>query len=185
VVLRHVLFDPETIMLIQPDRNKLGDKSLRGAEALAQSFEQIDKSLQQYRLPDHEQLKDVDARMGKPLHFAELIRRVVKLNPSLWAEDSINRPGNVGFYRHRTPTPEDPCDKEYLVAFPKDILPEYSIIETDAADLPVKEKRGWRTVLLRLLQQRALTIEQVSSAFDEASGESSARWGFYLHALQN
>jgi len=172
-------------MLIQPDRNKLGDKQVSGAEALAQSFEQTDKHLQQYRLADQEQLKNVEARLGQPLHFAEVIRRVVQLNPSLWAEDSIGCPGNVGFYRRRTPTELNPCDKEFLVAFPKDVLPEYSIIETDAADLPVKERRGWRTVLLRLLQQKALTIEQVSSAFDEASGESSARWRFYLHSLQN
>jgi hypothetical protein len=172
-------------MLIQPEREKLGDKVLRGAEALAQSFEQTDKALEQYRLPDQQQLKNVDARTGQPMHFTELVARIRKLNPSLWVEDSIHCPGHVGIYRHRTPTAEDPCDKEFLVAFPAEVLPEYSIIEVDAADLPIRERRGWRTVLVRLLQQKALRIKGVIELFGDASGESSARWRFYLHSLQN
>jgi len=148
-------------------------ETLSGKEALQQKFEQTDKLLEQYRLSDHEQLKDAEARLGAPLTHAMLIQRVLKLNSNLWAEDSINDSSVVGLYRR-----DQEGNKEFLVAFDKGWMPEFSIIFTDAADLPVKEKRGWRTVLIRLLKKRALSWAQVKSVFGDVHGthERNTRW---------
>lgn len=149
----------------------LGDRVLSKEEALLKSFQETDRALQRFRLDDHEHLKDVEARMGKPMLHTDLIRRVLKLNSAIWTEDSNNDSSVVGFY-----TRDQEGNKVYLVAFEKGILPEFSFILTDAADLPVKEKRGWRTVLLRLLKQNALSWPQIVAIFGDAHGFASDRW---------
>jgi hypothetical protein len=166
-------------MLIETNPDRLGDKLLSPQEALLRAFEETDRRLQVYRLTDHEELKDTKARFGYPLSFVELIRRVRKINPALWVEDSINMPGHCGFYRYKRPKQPDDPDKEFLAAFPKEVLPEYSIVLVDKADLPIKEMRGWRTVLLRLIQQKALLLQDVLIAFGDACSISSSRWRQY------
>jgi hypothetical protein len=158
-------------MLIVPSTEFLGDKRLSREERLLKSFEETDRALEKYRLDDHEELKNAEKRLGQQLSHQELIRRVVKLNPQVWAEDSNYDKNVVGFYRTNSAG-----EKEYLVAFEKGILPEFSFIFVDAADLPVKEKRGWRTVLHRLLAKGALTWAQVLEIFGDAHGINATRW---------
>lgn len=143
---------------------------LSAEEQLLKSFEETDKMLQVYRLDDHEELKNAEKRLGKPMSHTDLIRKVTRLNPAIWEEDSINDRNVVGFYTSRNGV------KTYLVAFEKGHLPEFSFILVDAADLPVKEKRGWRTVLLRLLAKNALTWAQVLEVFGDAHNLNSERW---------
>lgn len=159
-------------MLIQPDKAALGDGKLSAQEALLRAYADTDRRLQAYRVPDHEDLKNVELRLGSPMPHTELIRRVVKLNPRIWAETSINFPENWGFY---TTAPDG--TKRFLVAAPKGVLPEHSWVETDRADLAIKEHRGWRTVLVRLLDAGVLTWDQVTAGFgDSNSTARNSRW---------
>src|SRR4051794_27686708 len=98
-------------MLIQPNSEKLGDKLLSPQEALKASFEDTERSVSRYRLDDHDELKNIEKKMGKPMQHNELIRRVIRLNAGIWAEDSNNDKSAVGFYRVG---PDG--SKEYLVA---------------------------------------------------------------------
>lgn len=159
-------------MLIQPNSRALGDGLLSRAEALKRTYESTDRMLQKYRLPDHESLKDAEARMGSPMLHTELIRRVTKLNPAIWAEDSRANPTTVcGFYTRGAE------GVRFLGAFEKGWLPEHSFILTDRADLATKEKRGWRTVLVRLLNEGVLTWPGVLRAFgDSHSSIRNERW---------
>lgn len=157
--------------IIVPSSQHLGD-SLSAQEKLLQKFEETDRMLQRYRLDDHEELKKAEERMGQRMDHPELIRRITKLNHGIWAEDSISDRTVVGLYRVN---PKDGT-KQYLVAFDKGSLPEFSIIFTDNADLPIKEKRGWRTVLSRLIAQGALSWSQVMTLFEDAHGKHSRRW---------
>jgi hypothetical protein len=157
----------------------LGDKRLSGEEALLRSFENTDAMLQRYRLDDHEHLKDADARTGRPMLHTELISRVTRLNGRVWAEDSLNAAGNVGFYHNKGGV------KSYICAFEKGALPEYTIIFTDCADLPVKQKQGWRNILLRLLGAGVLTWAQVLDIFGDAHGCNAQRWKFYTRKYRN
>lgn len=150
-------------------------KKLSAQEKLQKSFQETDGMLMQYRLSDHEDLKNAEKRMGKPLMSSELILRIEKLtNKAVWAEDSYRDPDNVaGFYTIKK------REKVLVCAFDKGPMPEYSIIMTDAADLPIKEKRGWRTVLTRLLQADVLTWSQVKYGFGEGMTHAAAnRWAF-------
>lgn len=156
-------------------------KQLSPHERLLASFEQTDRMLQQYRLDDHEALKNAETRIGKPMLHTELIQRVSKLTHNrVWAEDSRNDSKVSGFYTVREGV------KHFLGAFDKGPLPEFSFILTDSADLPVKEKRGWRTVLVRLLKQGVLTWSQVISGFGDATHSvSSGRWNFNTREFRN
>lgn len=167
-------------MLVQTDPNKLGDKRLSKEEILLQSFEQTDKRLQQFRLDDHEELKNVEQRLGRPMSHQELIRKVTTTNPKVWAEESLADRNVMGFYTERNG--EKVC---LAAAFEKGWLPEFSIIFTDAADLPIKEKRGWRTVLIRLLSSGVLTWAQVLDIFGDAHGVNSKRWRYYTQRYRN
>lgn len=166
-------------MLIDPTGLKLGDKRLSKEEALLRSFEQTDKAVDRYRLDDHDHLKDANARTGRPMAHTELIGRVRRATSNVWAEDSRNAPENAGFYTNKAGV------KTYLCAFEKGVLPEYTIIFTDCADLPVKQRIGWRNVLLRLLGAGVLTWAQVLDIFGDAHGINSRRWKFYTRRYRN
>ena len=160
-------------MLILDSPNKLGDKILSGSEALAKAKEEDAIENRQYQMDDHLLLTNLEARMGRPMMYQTLIERILKMNPNIWVEDSINCPGYANFYTMRG------WVKTCLdAAFEKGALPEFSIlIEDDIRKLPVKEIRGWWTVLYRLLAQRAITKRQIRKAFGpEPEGFNSARW---------
>jgi hypothetical protein len=158
-------------MLVEPDKTKLGDGYISAEEALKKSFEDTERRVEQYRLPDQDELAEESRRLGHPMTSNELIRRVTKLNPDLWAEDSIANPKTVtGFY-----TAHDK-KKIFCVAFDKGWLPEFSIVVEDRAGLPVRERRGWRTVLVRLLEGGYLTFEQILAGFGDALGTNNRRW---------
>lgn len=157
-------------MLIAKE-GQLGDKGLLSREeSLLRSFEQTDGRLDQYRLDDQDDFKNAAARLGRQMSHQDFVRYVTKLNPGIWAEDSNYDSKVIGFYRLVR------GEKKYLVAFEKGYLPEFSIVSTDSADLPVKERRGWRTVLYRLLAQKALTWKQVMEIFGDAHGISGKYW---------
>lgn len=151
-------------------------------EQLQAHYEDTDKALMRYRLSDHADLQDAAKRMGVPLMSNDLITRVEKLTgKNVWAEDSYRDPqGVAGFYWvHKG-------EKTFICAFDKGPMPEYSIILTDAADLPIKEKRGWRTVLTRLLQAGAITWPQVVYGFGDGRSHAAAdRWSFNTREFRN
>jgi hypothetical protein len=158
-------------MLVDPQGDKLGDRRLSKEETLRKSFEDTDKRLEPYRLADQDELTKAEKRMGHPMSHTELIRRVTKLNPRIWAEDSNANPHTVvGFYTAKRD------EKIYLGSFEKGWLPEFSIILTDRADLPVKHRKGWRTVLLSLIQQGYLSLDAVIEAFGDALGINAKYW---------
>jgi hypothetical protein len=146
-------------------------KSISPQERLLASFEQTDRQLNQYRLADHADLKDAAVRMGHPMFHTEMIQRVAKLSHSrIWAEDSRNDDKVCGFYHAKDGV------KTFICAFDKGPLPEFSYIITDNADLPIKEKRGWRSVLVRLLKAKAIDWSDVMKGFGDTSTIQSDRW---------
>lgn len=150
-------------------------KRIAGREALARSFEDTDRQLAQHRLPQQDDWKECERRLGRGMTHAALFNYVRKYIHSVVMETSFNDPAVAGFYSH------DTRGKHYLVAFNTGFLPEWSIITTDRADLPIKERRGWRTVLLHLLKRRAITFSQVSEIVRTHYGYTPADWNKYWH----
>jgi len=143
-------------------------------EGLAGLKEDTNQQLDRYRLSDHAELKNTSKRTGQMLYHTDLIRRIEKLtHKRVWAEDSINDSAVCGFYTQHKGV------KKFICAFDKGPLPEFSHITTDERDLPIKEKRGWRTVLTRLMQAQVITWPQVKYGFgDGLDHAASDRWTF-------
>lgn len=137
-------------------------------EKLAELWEDTDKQLAPERFPQQAEWTNADRQRGIPLDSNELVRRVLKLNPFLWVEDSIRCRGHAGFYyvKHG--------HKEFTGAFfKKGIVYEFSRIYVDKADRPVAVEYGWREVLHRLLKKKLITWGKMVKLFPIYSSQRS------------
>lgn len=165
-------------MLIYDSSTRLGDRILSKEEALLKSYEGTDRRLQQYRSHDHEELKNEAVRTGRRMHSSDLIFKVRQLNPKLWIEETNSQRFGRVFNFYTIGVNEEHQEEKVCcgTAFYPGWMPEFSWIEVDRADLPIKEHRGWRTVVLRLLKAGYLTWNQVRDTFGDAEGLNSRRW---------
>lgn len=131
----------------------------------------IEPILQTYRQSDHSWFKDFSRRRGEVLHHSDLIFRLQKLNPHIFVQQQVNFPDDWGLY-----TAAFGCI-QFLTGLPKGWLTEFSYALVDDRDLPIEERRGWRTVLVYCLLKGAITWEQVIVEFGEPQdGWNEARW---------
>lgn len=153
---------------------------LPSGEALERyKAEKIEPALDRYRLWDHNSFRDFHRRKGQVLHSSEFILRINRLNPDIFVEQQLNFPDEWGFYLDMA------SGRVYLSGFPKGWMTEFSYCLVDERDLPTDEKRGWRTVLVRLMGRGALTWEQVESEFGDSEGFNSERWKIYSAPYRN
>lgn len=75
----------------------------------------------------------------------------------------------------------------YVCGVQASIMNEYSVIHVDSHGLPLNEKkRGWRTVLLRLIMGSFITEEQAHAVFNEPfSGPISHRYREQCYWFRN
>lgn len=170
---------------VKPKPQQIGVKQQQrdsqGAEELARFREMSDAHLSANRLPNQEELKDAAHQLGKPMHSSDLISKVKKLNPHLIVEDSINCRGSAAFYFADSQGVKQPTNAH----FRKGILSEFSVVETDAADLPVRVHYGWREVLLRLVRAGQLSLAQVLRVFGDATTVQSKNWRRSVQKYRN
>lgn len=134
-------------------------------EMLKAMWEDTDTKLAGYRFPDQESFKTRQKQTGKGIWSNELVAKILKLNHNLFVEDSINVPGCAAFYK--TVDGEKAPAGGPIASFRKGFIPEFTIIETDKADLPIKFTYGWRTVLMRLVKTKDLTLKQINSVWGD------------------
>lgn len=171
-------------MLIQPDIHELGDKRLDGKENVAKLREECLSQAAASRISGQDELEKQERSAGPRLHYAEIIRRIRDVNRDIRVLDGS--PGNVALYARKRPCDEgfgeiDPkgeffTDHKYVGGMPKDWLPEFSHVILDTSLLPVREIRGWRTVLISLIRGGALTYNQAISQFGEPRDQRGNRW---------
>lgn len=163
-------------MLIDPQGRKLGDKSLSKQEQLQRLKENTNEQLESRRFPDQKAFKDAERRMGRPMLHTQLFDKVHQLSSRIVMETSNNDSTVAGFYQM---LPDG--SKKFICAFHMGWMPEFSIITVDERNLPKGERRGWRTVLLRLIQAKCLTYQQVIETFGyvEAQDVRGKYWNMY------
>ena len=133
--------------------------------------EKVEPLLQMYRQSDHDWFADFHRRKGEVLHSSDLIFRLQKLNPHITVQSQINFPADWGIYTAAIGR------IQFLTGFPKGWLTEFSYALVDDRDLPLEERRGWRTVLVYCLMKGALTWEQVMAEFGEPNDAwNDTRW---------
>ena len=127
------------------------------------------------------------ARIGTPLHHSDLLRKLRKLVRSLYIMDGRIIGDLAVFQTFPCPQPDlDGRDFKYLFYIPTGLMPEFSQYEFDERDVPIREsKRGWRTVLLRLIKLGLMSEERCDREFGSARGEASIVWYRQLYAFRN
>lgn len=126
---------------------------------------------------------DLDSQLGTPLATSEVLRRVKLMNPDLIFEVSIRDNNVIGIYaiekRPYILKLDAMMDKRMIVAMPIGIMPERTVRHVKRERVPdpdipghwrwveefTGQTRGWRMVLLRLLQERLITLGQVDRYF--------------------
>jgi len=162
-------------MLIQPDRNELGDARVKDAEAVAKVKEENRNRANQNRVPDQDILEDKQAAMsGLSLEPSEVIIRLQKLNPKI----VIQQGGVRNAVAVRYPKLVDgEMQLEYITGFYIDSpLPEFSFVVVDNRGLPWREVRGWRTVLSQLIRAKVITKKKADLMFGTANGQRAVLW---------
>lgn len=160
-------------MLIKADRDLLGDKLLDLKEKNERMREENKQKAAQFRIPDQQLLENRDMARGWMMDWQELVRRIVKLNASIRVEQG-GIPNAVAVRIVKQVCGEEV--KQYVTGFVKEPLPEYSSVTVDKNGLPVREIRGWRSVLNALIRAGALTLQQVEVTFGPATGQRAILW---------
>ncbi len=131
----------------------------------------IKPELHKYRQSDHDWFSNWSRRKGEVMHSSDLIHRLQLLNPHIFVQNQVNFPADWGLYSSQLGR------VQFLTGLPRGWLTEFSFAIVDDRDLPVEEKRGWRTVLVYCLLKGALTWEQVLEEFGEPQdGFNETRW---------
>ena len=140
--------------------------------------EDRERMLKRTRNPEFEEMVG-EARIGKRMHSTELIRRLAKLIPNF-----VPWPGNI---EGQTSLYRIFGDRVDFICWTSDgILQEFSSVEFNKWMQPIKEIRGWRTVVLRVIKFGLLTEEQARKEFGEPSNPSAAKfWNRQLYNLRN
>ena len=130
---------------------------------------------------------DVEAQAGRRLHRSELVRRITKLNCNLWYEQSVRYPEQGGVY---IADYASPYGKRMVCSMPHEMVNEFSVPLTvprlvpSASLEPVWDTLqeidskipGWRTVLLKLMQEGLLSPSAIENEFHITEGRSSQKW---------
>jgi hypothetical protein len=154
--------------ITQYDVDKLKGMQLSADEAVCAKQEELETIRQQKgRKKEWEEFVDAKRRMGRVLHHSEIIRRLRGIIPGLLVCRG-GQLGRIGLYVVRnTPITEikgyplwnrkmDWVDCPYFISFLEEgESPEYEIDLVNDVQVAVGQKRGWRSVLLRLVLRRA------------------------------
>lgn len=133
------------------------------------------------RIPHQDMLEDQDMALGTPMSPTLFIEKLRKL-PGILVEPGGAGPTAVAV---RTVVKDQDPESEtfgqpikiYLSGFWTDkILPEFSSILPNKFGLATREIRGWRSVLLAMHRQGAVTLPQLKAVFGDANGQRSILW---------
>lgn len=175
-------------MLIETDSSQLGDKSLSPDEAVIREREELLKKASKHRIWHQDELEDSGRTGGARLYYTEVIRRIRKINSEIMFRDGID--GQVAIYRQKRRDEYDweqfdpkvgndwRWDHDYSSGLPKDWLPEYSGITLDSSNLPTREFRGWRSVLIALVKGGAISYNETVIEFGDPSNDRRSKMWF-------
>lgn len=160
---------------------KQESKSSETAETLARLREDSTNSNRQFRFPDQDELKKI--RMGRVLRDKDFLRMLNTIIPARYS--SATRHGMLGL-QVLIPTVNG-GEWRFVCGVQGGYMPEYSTMYFDAHDLPTSEMyRGWRTVLLRLVQGEFITDERkLDKVFGYATGPESGRYLAQMYHFRN
>lgn len=142
----------------------------------------------EYQFPNQEELKL--AREGQILHMNEFLSRLKRCGLNCWYGERGGMAGTTGLYVGHDKTgrcSHDVGQPHYVCFVQIPFMQEYEELHFDQYNVPLGPKRrGWRTVLLRLVEQGLITATKADEIFGKAAtGPVSRRYQEYLSFLRS
>lgn len=167
--------------------NRYVDSGELSKEEYARLHEENTERRKAFRWPKQEEL--AAKRVGKILHMNSLILKLRLAGVKAWYTEKGGAPGMLGLYvAHEGKFPSckhERGEQHYVGAVQVPYMQEYEELYFDAYDVPLgSRRRGWRTILLYLIEQRILTSKQADDIFGPpATGTVSRRYREYVKYL--
>jgi hypothetical protein len=173
-------------MLVQVDPQELGDTRLNPEESVYREREELLRMASTRKIDGQAELEDAERSMGPRITWQELIRRLCLCNSRLYFADAQGGK-HIAVYRPKTSLERSEeeydhdkqpwwNDHKYVGGFPKEDMPEWSHVILDSSMLPVREVRGWRSVLMSIIKAGGMTYASASKQFGEPTDQRSGRW---------
>lgn len=178
------------------DAEYLRKQFLSAEEACAAKAEQLeDIRIRKSRKTDWDEYIDAPRRWGRALHHSEIISKLHTAIPNLYIMDGMQR-NTLGLYIW------DGTEKfesktggtVYLGWMHFGYNPEFEIDLTNDVGVAIGQKRGWRTVLVRLICRRdanfypksLITERQAKELFgDPSNGATASNYRMHLWKFRN
>ena len=124
----------------------------------------------------------LEQQLGRPLTSRQVIDRLKRMNPRLHFEPSLSDSTKMGIY-----LPVE-GSKRFICGMERGYMPEFSVRHAEEVEIPspdldgtkkkvnriVRETRGWRTVLARLIRAGLVRIPDCERNFNFS--HDSANW---------
>lgn len=157
------------------DASKLRKQLLSADEAVAAKTEQLeDIRIRKSRKPDWDEYVDAKRRWGYARHHSDILARLRRLIPNLYADDGFVK-NTISLYIWDRNQPFEINDKVNLKIggtvnlgwIQKGWSPEYEIDIPNDVGVAVRQLRGYRTMLIRLICRRDAVTFMPKSLFTE------------------
>lgn len=151
------------------DAKKLRETLLSSEEAIVARQEQQDKvRARKSRKTDWDEFVDAPRRWGRPMHHSEFIQHLRRLIPGLYVTDGVQK-DRLGLYiwDRNEPFEGKTGGTVFLGWLHRGWNPEYEIDIVDDVGVAISQKRGWRTLLLRMILRRDAKTFIPKSLFSE------------------
>jgi hypothetical protein len=143
------------------------------------------------RFPNQEELKQ--RRTGKILHMNEFLLKLRDAGLNVWYGNYEGMPGTTGMYCGHEGYLTEKCkehgpQKPHYIGFVQvPFMQEFEELNFDQYNVPLGPKRrGWRTIGLRLIEQKFLTEQKFHEIFGEPpTSIVSRRYREYLWFIRN
>src|SRR5271170_3792475 len=156
-----------------------------GLEEIMRQREMSAESVKEYKFfrQLEDGLTDEKTRRGELMFCLDFVEKLNTILPAYLSGKVIK--GMAGLY---VLTPDVKGGHwHYVCGVQASMMNEYSVIHVDSHGLPLNEKkRGWRTVLLRLIQGSFISEEDADRVFGEpTSGSISRRYREQIYWFRN
>ena len=185
--------------ILSTEQVQAGDRFIENQHRQKERLQNQLNSWESYVAPDGDaDITNTEIQVGRPLHRAEVMRRLLRLNPHLRYEQAIADPDKGGIYavenridpatgkapwkrficgipHQRVTEFHIPCTVEQVVPDP-DFPGEQRVVQRLNGHIP-----GWRAVLLKLLKENIITPAGIDREFQITQGRSSQKWQQAIH----
>jgi hypothetical protein len=153
--------------------------SKRARDAWEERLWQNMEAHRHFHVRDQDEM--VSDRPGRKLHSVQFVAMLNTLSRRRWILHPFAIRGMRGLRVSR-----GGAEPRYIMALDDGVMPEWSRLEVDDHGLVKKlAARGWRAVLLTLLDQSLVTEAEILKLFGFASGVSGALFRKYLFEHRN